>query len=104
MMLCSVVQKLRELIVKVLTSSEVMNVSGGFDPVAGLCILSAASLAVGIYNANEISRMKSIMRYDQETLDFVYSWTYYHDAQLSMLPHYSEVSAMNFNQVAALAY
>jgi len=78
--------------------------SGGFDPVAGLCILSAASLAVGIYNTNEISRMKSIMRFDENMLDFVYSWTFYHDAQLSMLPHYSEVSAMNFDQVAALAY
>ncbi len=89
---------------KVLTSSEVMNVAGGFDPVVGLCILSATSLAVGIYNANEISRMKSIMRYDETVLDFVYSWTFYHDAQLSMLPHYTEVSAMNFDQVAALAY
>lgn len=103
-MLCSVVRTLRKIIVKVLSSSEVMNVSGGFDAVAGLCIMSAASLAVGIYNANEINRIKSIMRFDHETLDFVYSWSIYHDAQLSMLPHYSDVSAMNFDQAFTLAY
>lgn len=104
MMLCSVVRMLRKIIVKVLTSSEVLSVSGGFDPVAGLCILSAASLAVGIYNANEISRIKSVMRYDENLLDFVYSWSIYHDAQLSMLPHYAEVSALNFDQASKLAY
>ncbi len=88
---------------KTLDLVETQQVAGGLEAVGVLAALTFLNLGLAYYHNNQINMIKSVMAFDENILDFVYNWTVYHEAQLSQLPSYNEVSALTFDQAAELA-
>lgn len=82
---------------KILNSTEIQNVSGGVDGVTALWALSFVNLAIGLYNASQISKQNEI-------LETIFVLTLYQEAQLMQLPRYDEVTALSLAQVGQIVF
>lgn len=78
---------------KVLNLAEIQIVSGGFDGVTALCVLSAANLFYSFYNSSQISKLDEL----QTAIMFM---NVYQQAQLRLLPHFNEIQALNIEEAA----
>jgi hypothetical protein len=83
--------------VKILNTSEVKNVSGGFDTVSTLCFLTVTNLALGFYNTSQIKKLNNLTAETDDILHHVSSLSFYQEAQLSLLPEYTKVRSLSLN-------
>lgn len=86
---------------KVLNLMESKQVAGGLEAIGVLTALTCLNIGFTIYNYSQIDKIKSTMSYDENLLDLVSILTLYHEAQLSQLPHYDELSTLSVNEAAA---
>lgn len=83
---------------KLLSLTEVQQISGGFDPADMIIGLFVLNIGLGIYNYTQINKTTSLINYMADDIDFLYNWTIYQEAQLSLTPHYDEVRHLNLDQ------
>ncbi len=81
---------------KILDDNQINQVSGGMEGI--LLALCVTSIGISLYNSYQIRTLNNGMSTSNSLLDFVYSWTIFHDAQLSLLPNYDTVSSMTFGE------
>jgi hypothetical protein len=91
-----------EITVRSLKNAELIQVAGGFDGISAFCILSAANIALGLYNTYQLQQTQGSIANIDSWLDYFYTKTLYNEAQLVSLPGYNETMNLSFEEADAL--
>ncbi len=87
---------------RTLKNDELIKIAGGFDGVSAFCILSAANIALGLYNTFQLQQTQAKFEEVNSWLDYFYSKTIYNEAQLISLPGYKETNNLSFDEAHQL--
>ncbi len=81
---------------RTLKNDELSKISGGFDGVSAFCLLSAANIALGLYNTFQLQQTQEMLDDVNSWLDYFYTKTVYSEAQLISLPGYNDTMNLSF--------